>query len=319
MEYELRHVTWQSPVADKVEALKFSTGDYLWATRSRFEGPWSGETYGLVGAFHGQQCLGTTGYTISARGQGILAQVFTDPEYRSRGIGTATLTAAVETFARRGAHAVYLAAWEDWKRSLYERHGFRFVGAMGERHAHKLTLDPAGEEEALFAPGQTVTLRSLDSGDQADLSALFNARHAGVVKHYEMGCYLGSHFEGEFYALQRDRQRRAVPAQVLDGEETILGFGTVIPSGRRHQTHRGTVDVLVHPQYADRAAEVLDALHAETPLDTLTAYVEDTEAWRRHLLESVGYRAIGRLDDALRVGDQAYNLTIYEKHMGAVA
>lgn len=313
MNYELRHVTWQSPEEEKREVLRFSSGDYLWATRSRLESPWGDETYGLVGAFSGDRCLGTTAYTLSARGLGILAQVFTDPPHRGQGIGTATLKSAVETFRDLGARAVYLAAWEDWKRALYRRQGFCFVGAMGERHAHKLTLAPSGEDQVLFAAGQTADIRAMAPGDQGDLSALFNAQHAGVVKHHELGCYLGSHFEGEFYVLQQSREQPGVQAVVLDGRETVLGLGTVIPSQRRHQAHRGTVDVIVHGQYADRFADLVDALHQVTTLELLTAYAEDSETQRHSALHSLGYRDIGRLEAGLRIGDQAYNLTIYEK------
>ncbi|MFC1525737.1 GNAT family N-acetyltransferase [Candidatus Latescibacterota bacterium] len=319
MRYELRQVTWQSPEADKLEAVKFSSGNYLWATRSRLEAPWGDEIYGLVGAFSGDQCLGTTAYTLSARGQGILSQVFTDPEYRGRGIGTATLNGAIAAFRDQGARAVYLAAWEDWKRALYERVGFRLVGAMGERHAYKLTLGPKGDDETLFAPGQSACLRELGPGDQGDVSALFNAHHPGVVKHYGLECFLGSHFEGEFYALQQDRQRPGVRALVLDGQQTILGFATVLPSRRRHQTHRGTVDVLVHAHYAGRFPELLGALHQDTPLESLVAYVEDSEDERRRVLEAAGYKAIGRLESGVRIGSEAYNLTMYEKRMGPTA
>ena len=330
MSCDLRQVTWQSSDADKRAVMALhgfvvpevlpqgaaapQLSDYQWATQSRLTAPWGDEIYGLVGAFEESQCLGTAAYTVSARGQGILAQVLTDPERRGQGIGTATLNRAVAAFREHGARAVYLAAWEEWKRALYQRIGFRFSGAMGERHAYKLTLGPAGEDEALFAPGQQTRIRPLGPGDQADVSALFNAEHPCVVKHYEMGCFLGSHFEGEFYALQRDR-RPGVRALVLDGEETAMGFGTVIPSKRRHEGHRGTVDMLVHPHYRDRAGELLAALEADASTETLVVYVSDSEMTRREVLEAAGYRAAGRLGDGLRISGAAYDLTMLEKHL----
>lgn len=337
MSHELRQVTWRSPEEDKRAVLALfgvaagdasrSAGgdppwlnDYQWATRSRLKAPWGDETYGLVAVFRGSRCLGTTAYTLAARGQGILAQVFTDPECRGQGIGSATLKGAVAAFREHGARAVYLAAWEDWKRALYQRVGFRFVGAMGERHAYKLALDPAGEDEALFAAGQQTRIRELGPGDQGDVSALFNARHSCVVKSYEMGCFLGSHFEGEFYRLQRDGQRSGMRALVLDGRETVLGFATVVPVNRRHEEHRGTVDVLVHPRYEAGLGELLEALHGDTPLETLRVYVEDSESSRRRAFETAGYRPVGRLERALRIGSEAYyNLTLYEKRMGPAA
>jgi L-amino acid N-acyltransferase YncA len=150
-------------------------------------------------------------------------------------------------------------------------------------------------------------------GDQGDLSALFNAGHGGVVKHYELGCFLGSHFEGEFYALREEHT--GFEGVVLDGEETVLGFGTIIPSRRRHEAHRGVLDLLVHPNYADRFAELLDRLHRESRMEVVTAFVEDSEEARRQAFERAGYRAVGRLEDCLRIGDEVFSLTSYEKRL----
>ena len=317
MLFEIRHVNYCSPEGDKREVMKFSSGAYSRMTESRLEGPWGGESYGLAAAFVGEQCIGKSAYTVSARGQGIMAQVFTDEEYRGQGIARATIGAAIEGYRGHGARAAYLAAWEDWKRGLYQSFGFEFVGAMGERHAFKLTLEPSGRDEVLFAPGQAVRMRPMAAGDQGDLSALFNARYGGVVKHYEQGCFLGSHFEGEFYTLREERT--GFEGVVLDGEETILGFGTIIPSERRHETHRGVLDLLVHPNYADRFAEVLDRLHRESRMEVVTAFVEEAEEERRQAFERAGYRAVGRLEDCLRIGDEVFNLTIYEKRLGRSA
>lgn len=311
MSWDLRHVTWQSPAADKDEALQFSSGDYLWASRERLAAPWGDETYGLVGAFDGGHCLGTTGYTISVRGQGILAQVFTDPEHRRQGIGRATLEETVATYRQHGARAVYLAAWKDWTRALYHSAGFRLVGTMGERHAFKLTLDPSGDDAQLFRPGQPTDLRDVGSGDHADLSALFNASPA-PVKSYALGCFSGSHFEGEFYTIRR---RDDVDAVVVDGQEMILGFGTVIPDTHRHQTHRGTLDAFVHPHYAERLADLLDTLHQRTPLESLIAYAAPDDEERCRNLESLGYVAIGRVTAALKIGAQTHDLMMYEKQL----
>ena len=90
MSWALRHVTHRSPEAEKEAVLRFSGGDHAWATRSRLESPWGTETYGLVAAFFQDRCVGTTSYTLSPRGQGILSQVYTEPDFRNRGIARAT-------------------------------------------------------------------------------------------------------------------------------------------------------------------------------------------------------------------------------------
>jgi len=311
--WQIKHVTHDSPEEEKQGVLRFWSGDYLWATRLRLQAPWGDEAYGFVGAFTGDRCVGTTSYAISRRGQGILSQVFTDEACRGQGIGTATVREAVETFRRRGARAVYLAAWREWVREIYRKVGFVRVGTMGERHAFKLTLDPSGQDENLFRAGQRTQVRGMEAGDQADLSALFNAGHPCVVKHYALGCFLGSHFEGEFFTLRQQEGRPGFRAIVLDGEETVLGFGTVMPSSRRHEGHTGILDLLVHPQYAGAVGAVLEALEKDCGLERLWVYAGDAEQEKRRALERAGYRQVAWLERQVKIEADYYGLTLYEK------
>lgn len=313
MAFQVQHVTHESPESDRQAVLRFSSGDYLWATRSRFEAPWGDEVYGIVGAFEGELCVGTTSYTISRRGQGILSQVFTDPDYRGQGIATAVVRETVETYRRRRARAVYLAAWREWVREIYRKAGFVLVGTMGERHAFKLTLDPSGEDASLFRAGQRTGIRPMGAGDQADLSSLFNAAHPGVVKHYGLGCFLGSHFEGEFVTLRRQVDLEGLRAVTLDGEETILGLATVMPSARRHEGYTWILDFLVHPNYASLAPGLIDAAEQGSPLERLRAFAAVSDIQKRKVLEGAGYRRVVRLEQHLKVGTGYHDLEMYEK------
>ncbi len=315
MSWRLRHVTHTSSEKGQEEVLRFSQGDYVWATRSRLDAPWGDEVYGFVGAFSGDRCVGTTSYTISPRRQGILSQVFTDSDFRGQGVGTATVREAINAFQRYGARAVYLASAKEWVREMYRKVGFVFVGAMAQRHAFKLTLDPSGEDRVLFRSGQQTGIRPMQADDQADLSALFNTQHPCVVKHYGLGCFLGSHFEGEFYTLRRQTEMKGFRAFVLDGEETVLGLGTIMPSSRRHEGHRGILDLLVHSNYASLTGEALAALEADCGLEFLSVYVEDSEEEKRRIFEGAGYRKVARLERQIVVENVACNLTMYEKQI----
>jgi GNAT superfamily N-acetyltransferase len=323
--WRIIQVDYRSPHREKEEVEKFWEGSYRETTRSRLEKPWDGERFGFVAAFAGDQCIGTTSYTVSRRGQGILSQVHTDPDFRRRGICTATVTRAVEVFRTCGARAVYLAAWSDWIRNIYRKVGFDLVGTMGERYAFKLTLTESGRDECLFRPGQKTAIRTVEKGDQGDLTALFDTPHPCVVKHYDLGCFLGSHFEGEFFILQNrtvtglvreeQKEKRGFRALVLDGEETILGIGTVIPSPRRHEWHTGILDVLIQQNYFGHAGELLARLEDKCELDRLTVYVEKNEEAKRCLLEKKGYKALALLERQLDIAGQSFDLVLYGKRM----
>ncbi len=311
--YEIRHITHTSSEQDKREVIRVwdsRGGTYADLTRQRLTAPIGHERYGLATAFANQKCVGTTAYILSPRGQGIFTQVYTDPDYRGQGIGKTTVAETVRILKELGGRAIYLAAWQDWIRAIYQKVGFEFIGAMGERHAFKLTLHPEGEDAVLFRKDQQTTIRPLAEDDQADLCALFNARHNSVVKHYELGCFLGSHFEPEFFTLQ---QHKGHTALVINGEETILGLATAMPSHRRHETHCTTVDILIHPQYFNLAETLLQALETTCDSEVLYAYIEPSENDKRTLFEKSGYHQIARLQKRLQIGAQAFDLDLYAK------
>jgi len=322
-EWKIVHINHESSPEEKEQVSRFWDGLYIWMTRSRLEKPWGGETYGFAAAFIGDRCVGTTSYTISPRGLGILSQVHTDEKYRGRGIGRATIDEAISTFRKKGARAVYLAAWAQWIRDIYMRRGFVNVGNMGMRGAFKLTLDDSGRDENLFRPGQHAEFRPMAIDDQGDITSLFCTGHPYVIKNYELGCFLGSYFEGEFYILQNQTVEGVVPeekkekkgfrALVLDGEETVLGLGTVISSSRRHEGHTGVIDILVHRNYADRMGEMLERLEENCGLEHLTMYIEKNEEDKRSLLEKAGYRRIAVLEKQLEIDREAFDLEMYRK------
>ena len=313
MSWLIKFVDHTSSEHEKREVLKFWTGDYTWATSSRLSAPWGNETYGFVAAFDGPKCVGTTSHTISPRGLGILSQVYTDPDYRGQGIATATVGETVSIFRRHNTRAAYLASGQEWVWQLYRKFGFEFVGAMGRRHGFKLTLDPAGEDNSLYRKGQVTTQRTIRPDDQGDICALFNAGHSCVVKHYALGCYLGSYFEGEFYTLKQMEGAKGYGSTILDGEETVLGLATILPSDRRHQNHRGVLDWLVHPEYYDHTQEMLDNILSNCELKSLDAYADTSEEARQELLERNQFTQIGCLKDQVRIEDDSFTFLQYRK------
>jgi len=322
--WRLVHVTHTSSDEEKEQVLRFWEGHYTWMTKSRLEKPWGNETYGFAAAFIDNLCVGTTSYTISARGQGILSQVHTDENFRGRGIGNAMIDEAIGIMRKNGTRAVYLAAWAEWIRDIYRKRGFKCVGTMGKRGAFKLTLNDSGKDENLFRSGQRTRFRPMAIDDQADITSLFCAQYPHVVKHYDLGCFLGSYFEGEFYILRNQTVEGVVPeekkekkgyrAVVLDGEETIMGLGTVIPSSRRYEGHTGIIDFLVRENYKDRTGEMLEQLEENCELDHLTMYIENNEKDKRRILEQAGYQKLAVLKNQLKIGSDPFDLVMYRKY-----
>ncbi len=325
-EIVIRNVTHKSPQSEIKQVCDIQEGLYYEAVSSRLKKPWDNEIFGYVAAFDGDKVVGTTSYTVTPRGQGILSDVTTNENYRGQGIAKRVLAETMETFKREGARAVYLAAWDEWIRNIYRKYGFVNVGNMGGRGSFKLTINESGEDKVLFRPDQKATLRPMGIGDQADIASLFCADHGSlVVKNYELGCYLGSYFEGEFYVLQNqvvkgviseeDRPKKGYRSVVLDGEETILGFGTIIPSSRRHENHLGIVDIFIHENYKEHSKAMLEKLEENNELEIAYAYVEENEKDKIELFESAGYKKLTMLEKYLIIADESFNLLLFKKNL----
>jgi GNAT superfamily N-acetyltransferase len=298
-----------------IDAVKrFLTDEFPGPTASRLETPWGDETYAIVAAMDGETCVGTTSYTISKRGQGCFSQVKTAPEKRGQGISKQVIQVVIDQLNHSHARAIYLAVWVDWIERLYRGFGFERIGTAGPRVAMKLTLNPGGEDNVLFRAGQQTRFRDLKQDDQGDLSSLFNGCRDHVVKNAALDNFLGAHFEPEFYTLlQRREQNERLKTLVLDGEETILGFGSVTPRPHYLQSHRAMVDVLVHPNYASMAGEVLSRLESMTDCERLNAYAGPDESHRIHLLTSMGYKPVREWPACLNVNARDISLLEYEK------
>ncbi|MGV9451600.1 GNAT family N-acetyltransferase [Streptomyces sp. NPDC003635] len=73
--------------------------------------------------------------TSPSHGQAEIKRLWTTPESRGRGVGSALLGAALTHAAQHGAHSVRLSVWQ-WRTgaiALYERHGFTVTPSWEER------------------------------------------------------------------------------------------------------------------------------------------------------------------------------------------
>ncbi|MBQ1109258.1 GNAT family N-acetyltransferase [Streptomyces anulatus] len=86
-------------------------------------------------ALLGDAAAGCLVVTSPADGQSEIKRLWTDPEFRGRGIASALLDAALAHAAENGVAAVRLSVWE-WRTgaiALYERLGFTVTRSWDER------------------------------------------------------------------------------------------------------------------------------------------------------------------------------------------
>lgn len=104
--------------------------------RAEITDPWTAFAGDVVlVALLGDAPVGCVVVTSPDNGQAEIKRLWTDPEFRGRGIASALLDAALGYAAENGADTVRLSVWE-WRTgaiALYERLGFTVTESWDER------------------------------------------------------------------------------------------------------------------------------------------------------------------------------------------
>lgn len=116
------------PVAD-VDGLPVRYRAEITDPRTAFAGD------AVLVALHGNTAVGSLVVACPADGQAEIKRLWTDPEFRGRGVASALLEAALAHAAASGVDTVRLSVWE-WRTgaiALYERLGFTVTQSWDER------------------------------------------------------------------------------------------------------------------------------------------------------------------------------------------
>jgi len=228
-------------------------------------------------------------------GAGILGHVFTRPKDRQQGSMRQLMTMQMNDFRARGGRALFLGTgFDSHPFHLYESFGFRGIEPQGG------SMDfYADSKEAFaayyFAKG-AAEVQEPQWAHWPASPALFMSEAPGQIRCAPLGQFGRHSTEGSFVSLlrqegQRRKEGRPSRTRVLQakGSRAVVG----VAAWRDHPLWPDTcvVDVYTHPNFWDRAPELLAAL----PLpDTgrLLAY-GDAECPQKHeVLKAVGFRQV---------------------------
>ena len=72
------------------------------------------------------------------------------------------------------------------------------------------------------------------------------------------------------------------------------------------------LDVLVHPNYLQHAAGIVNQLVKETTLSPLVAYTGTDDIEQGQTLEQAEFKPVGTFHNHLKVGKEAFDLVAYQ-------
>ena len=284
------------------------TGDFVGVSRDVFfVGLREGEIVATV--WYGTPC--DTGDVAT------FGRVVTAIPHRRKGISTVLCRAAVEDFRAADGWCMHLGTGlTNPARFIYESLGFfhcNFVDGGGTIMRNVLRGEAERFEEEYFEPGWPVTIRPLNWGDFARAEALYNLPR-WFLKDTAMGVYANTPFEGQFLDLMAGLEARRAQGWTLateQGRMVGMAYGATSNAGAGAQDHLRVTEFLVHPWYAEHAADLITQCVRGSAGLRVVSYASALDVTRCEALEEAGFEKEATLAGYLQDDESEFDLYVY--------
>lgn len=244
-------------------------------------------------------------------GIGNFGHVYTEPEWRGRGIAGELTRLLLEDFnAEPTGSCLLCSAGADAGR-IYRRFGFEFIpptATSGPMCYIKPSVasDFATLDAQYFAPGLPARVRPGHIGDRHDLDRMldFSAPWIAARDHWHR---VGFSTLAPTYiaALHYVEDGRGIVTVLQTDSGSLVGYAFVLSLGANYETGLRTFDFVVHPHYADHGVALVQetiALAGETDTSDVHASVADCDDEKLEILLSAGFSEQYRFAGAFLVG-----------------
>lgn len=314
---EIRKLT--APLEDTglLTLLRHKGSPWIEEIRNRIEGKYAESVDRFLVALAGDRLVAHVWYTVSAADArlGLLGHVFTRPDYRRRGISTRLMQAAMADFLDRGGVMMQLFTSTPHTVPFYEKLGYENLCGSQVLHETDWSMRYPVDSQAVlkqwFAPSRC-RLRRITSGDLPPYCLLYNLEFRSRLKDWAQG--VGSGLEAEFTFLRSwgKISRGEGVCCVLENGETIVGIGSLIRNDFAHQSHLAAIDCYVHPAFASKTRELIDAcLGCREELGVEIVYAMGVDEGKRRTFHGLGFQPLAVLPGHYRIEDQDFDCELY--------
>jgi len=240
-------------------------------------------------------------------GIGNFGHVYTDPDWRGRGIAHQITRIVVDHFNAEPAGSCLLCTAGEGAGRIYLQYGFETIppgGSCGPMGLVKPSVAPsfAALDERYFAPGLPVTVRPGHIGDRHDLDRMLDFSAPWIVareRRHLTG--LAARVPTFISALHFVEDGRGAITVLQTTTGSLVGYAFVLALGSRHETGLRVFDVVLHPHYlADGAALVAETLSlaAEADATDIHATVAACDEEKLATMQSAGFVEQYRFSEA---------------------
>jgi GNAT superfamily N-acetyltransferase len=220
----------------------------------------------------------------------VLGYVFTDPEWRGRGLSTSLLHVLWKHFVDRGGKAMYLGTENPIARGVYLKNGFKDYNGQVMR---LLTEDQGAQEfdDRHFEAGKRFRVRTAEWGDLAPATCLYTNPFPWVVRDFTEKIIVRPGDElrrcvSIFTALMLRSELPGNSMQIVETTDGhLVGCASIVSLLDCKEL---LLEFLVHPNYSQEAKALLQASIRKGK--GLLCHAAGEDVTKLEILKSLGFR-----------------------------
>jgi L-amino acid N-acyltransferase YncA len=205
--------------------------------------------------------------------------VYTEPDWRGRGIANEIVRVLVDHFHEEPAGRCLLCSASAQSGRIYRKCGFEFIPPTAESGAMGLVKGEsfAELEQRYFAPGRPVQVRAGHIGHRHDMDRLMDFSPAWIEARRRWHfAFVNSSVPTYMAALHQVEDGRGLLTVLQADAGSVVGYAYVLNLGSPWEANLRTLDFAVHPHYLAQAGMLLAetlAMAAQTDVAPAHAFV----------------------------------------------
>ncbi|MCD6359581.1 MAG: GNAT family N-acetyltransferase [Armatimonadetes bacterium] len=251
---------------------------------------------------------------------GVFGHVYTEPEHRGKGAASVLMQALMDDFNAGPGQALLCGTGSESAARIYARHGFVALDPARAPVGPLAYIKPdfAADFEELqqifFEAGHDTHVRPAHMGDRAKVDKVLAQADAVRAMAGEWHrCHLAAQWSDFVHMYQAVEDGRG-PLDVLETEARhVVGYAFAFDTGSPMEAGSRTLDLLVHPNYHDRASTLAQHTCARALAEGARAvrcYLPQIDAPRIEILRAAGFVEEHRYSDYCMNGNRPIDLVV---------
>ncbi|MCK4401051.1 GNAT family N-acetyltransferase [bacterium] len=266
----------------------------------------------------GENVISQMWYGISKKTKmGNFGHVYTEPEYRKKGITNELMKFFLDDFQRSKGKALFCGTGSPWIADIYKKYGFQLIKKDTDCGPMVLIKPEYAKdfkelEDEYFQPGLSVNARIGNIGDQFDCDKVL-AYSTGLEKLSQNWhqVFLTSQISTFMQALFKVEDGKGLVTVAESTKGSIVGYAFILALGSLMEDGAKTLDFIIHPNYINDAVRFVEEtikIRQKEKIENIRCYVCSGDKEKLSILLEAGFKEEAGLSDYCFLGNSYFDL-----------